>query len=152
VIDLPELKGLAIASTHRAILRGQQVFVRLDSGAIVLVATLEQWDFLVNAAVAPTGGSLLVQSYWNAFEVKLDRADDGTIVEPSDARTVRNRPANLPFRLPPVPTRLGDAILPSAKPPFEIPVRGDFMGSTPDGLYLLVDRNGPRGSKCSTRP
>lgn len=129
IADLPEIKAILIYDKGR-------IYIRTDDGHSVLLASLERWDFLTNAAVGQSGDTVLVQSYWNAFEVKILREHDGRIREPIDAETVRVRPKDKPFNLKLPSTRLQQEVLRNyvSSP---IPVRGDSILIAPDGLHLL---------------
>lgn len=129
IVDLPGIKSVLINDKSR-------VYIRTDDGHSVLLASLESWDFLTNATVGPSGDTILLESYRNAFEVEILREHDGTIMEPTDAKTVRARPENKSFILQPSLTRLKKEILKNyiSSP---IPVRGESILIASDGLHLL---------------
>lgn len=86
VFDLPQINALLISA-------GDRVFLRFDDGRLVLIATLENWDFVTGTAVGSNGTSIAIKTYWNEFAVELPpRHVGGTFEEPVDARLVRPRP------------------------------------------------------------
>lgn len=141
IVDLPGLEAVLINDKSR-------VYIRTDDGHSVLLASLESWDFLTNATVGPSGDTILLESYRNAFEVKILRAHDGTIMEPTDAKTVRARPENKSFNLRPSSTRLQKEFLKNyASSP--IPVRGESIVIASDGLYLFRNWHTRDQGKCN---
>ncbi|MFH6780955.1 MULTISPECIES: hypothetical protein [Methylobacterium] len=129
IADLAELKAVLIGNNGR-------IYIRTDDGHSTLLATLEKWDFLTNAAVGPSGDTVLVQSYWNAFEIKISRGYDGKIIEPIASGAMRTRPKDKPFDIPPSSTRLQKEKLRNyvSSP---IPVRGESILMASDGLHLI---------------
>lgn len=86
VFDLPEINALLISA-------GDRVFLRFDDGRLVLIATLEKWDFVTGTTVGSKGTSIAIKTYWNEFAVELPpRHVDGAFEEPVDAHLVRPRP------------------------------------------------------------
>jgi hypothetical protein len=141
IADLPELKAILIDDQGR-------IYIRTDDGHSVLLARLERWDFLTNAAVGQSGDTILVQSYWNAFEVKILREHDGKIRESIHAETVRARPKDKPFNLLPSSTRLQqEALKNDVSSP--IPVRGDSILIASDGLRLIRESRTQNQENCN---
>jgi hypothetical protein len=92
--DLPEIDAFLVASSHRA-------YLRFDDGKVVLIATLEEWDFVTDASINSADRSIDITTYRNRFSVAVpERFPDGLVGEAVDARLVRARPERAPFQLP----------------------------------------------------
>ncbi|NVP57857.1 hypothetical protein [Mycoplana rhizolycopersici] len=91
VFDLPEFSALILNPREK-------VFLRDDSGHTVLLATLEEWDYVVKVGRS-RDGKIHIKTYWNEFTVSPPGKDaSGRFSPVEDAHIVRQRPA--PTKVP----------------------------------------------------
>lgn len=84
LIDLPAIKALLFSSDNN-------VFLRDDSGHVILLATLQKWD-TVNQAVVTASGMIKIRAYWSEFEIAPPaRGGSGHFLEVEDADVARPR-------------------------------------------------------------
>ncbi|HEV7317325.1 MAG TPA: hypothetical protein VGO04_01775 [Ensifer sp.] len=86
VFDLPELNALILNPSNK-------VYLRDDRGDLALLATLEDWDFVVQTRLTREG-QILIKTYRNEFTVTPPIKDaSGKFSRVTDADLVRQRPA-----------------------------------------------------------